>query len=348
MATLKTILPPLPATRELLKIYELSARKQLSQNFLLDMNITRKIIKYSGNLKTAHVCEVGPGPGCITRAILEQDVKSLDLIEKDSRFFPALQLIGSATKTPLKIHHEDVLKFNFEKTFDESARRSWHDKPPDVHLIGNLPFSIATPLVVQLLRDMCLRTGIFTYGRCPLVLTFQKEVGQRMVAEILNFQRCRLSVMCQTYAHVQKCFEIPGCAFVPQPKIDVFVMKLIPLEMPKIRLHFDLIEKFCRHLFHYRQKKCIRCLETLFPPEYEEKFSHEILRRARVSPAAKSTAISIEEIGDMCQVYNELCIRVPGLFAYNYRGCKSDKEGWRQNQHLPPQYPFADETNVQL
>lgn len=91
-------LPPLPTISEIVRMYKLQARKQLSQNFLLDMNLTRKIVRAAGSIKDGHVCEIGPGPGGISRAILEQDVKSLAVVEKDRRFIPSLQVIYDLKK----------------------------------------------------------------------------------------------------------------------------------------------------------------------------------------------------------------------------------------------------------
>ena len=90
MAALR--LPPLPSIREIIRLYKLRAKKQLSQNFLLDCNISRKIVKAAGKLNESYVCEVGPGPGGITRAILEAGVKQLAVVEKDSRFLPSLEV----------------------------------------------------------------------------------------------------------------------------------------------------------------------------------------------------------------------------------------------------------------
>ena len=88
----KTRLPPLPSIQDLIRLYKLRARKQLAQNFLLDMNITRKIVRQAGPLKNGWVCEVGPGPAGITRALLNTDVDHVAVIEKDARFMPSLQV----------------------------------------------------------------------------------------------------------------------------------------------------------------------------------------------------------------------------------------------------------------
>lgn len=349
---LNKVLPPLPATRDLLRIYELRALKDLSQNFLLDMNICRKIVHYAGSLEDATVCEIGPGPGSITRAIMEQNVRRLDLVEKDSRFMPTLELLQSATKSTFNIHHGDVLKFDFENLYVDDPlcpRKSWHDSPPKIFLIGNLPFNVATPLIIRLLKQMALRKGPFSHGRCPLTLTFQKEVAERMVAPIMNRQRCRLSVMSQVFADVKHLFTIPGQAFLPKPEVDVGVVKFVPLEKMYIPLHPDLVEKFCRHFFHYRQKYCQRCVETLFPPDLQKIFARELLRRARVNPKSKCTLISNEEIRDMCLIYYEMCLEKPGLFYYDYRASKS-KDQTLENfpQKFPPEFPFKNEMRESL
>lgn len=85
-------LPPMPTVADLVRLYRLSAKKHLSQNFLLDMNMNRKLVKAAGSVKNGYLCEVGPGPGGITRAILDKEVRHLVVIEKDSRFLPSLQV----------------------------------------------------------------------------------------------------------------------------------------------------------------------------------------------------------------------------------------------------------------
>ena len=200
-------LPPLPTIGELLKIYQIRAAKHLSQNFLLDQNLCRKFVKTSGPLTDAYVLEVGPGPGCLTRTILENNPRRVVLIEKDRRFIPILkdlkiafesatsamptsghrQLRGSESLSPdapieerVQVIRGDILTHRIEGLFPPEAVFPW-DMPedPPINVIGNLPFAISTPLLIKWLEDISLRRGIFSYGRAGFTLTFQREVADR-------------------------------------------------------------------------------------------------------------------------------------------------------------------------
>ncbi|VFV35304.1 dimethyladenosine transferase [Lynx pardinus] len=219
--TLSTFrLPPLPTIREIIKLFRLQAVKQLSQNFLLDLRLTDKIVRKAGDLTNAYVYEVGPGPGGITRSILNANVTELLVVEKDSRFIPGLQMLSDAAPGKLRIVHGDVLTYKIERAFPESLKRRWEDDPPNVHIIGNLPFSVSTPLIIKWLENVSCKDGPFVYGRTQMTLTFQKEVAERLTASTGSKQRSRLSVMAQYLCNVQHILTIPGRAFVPKPETE--------------------------------------------------------------------------------------------------------------------------------
>ncbi|XP_010355854.2 dimethyladenosine transferase 1, mitochondrial [Rhinopithecus roxellana] len=312
-------LPPLPTIREIIKLFRLQATKQLSQNFLLDLRLTDKIVRKAGNLANAYVYEVGPGPGGITRSILNADVAELLVVEKDTRFIPGLQMLSEAAPGKLRIVHGDVLTFKVEKAFSESLQRPWEDDPPNVHIIGNLPFSVSTPLIIKWLENISCRDGPFVYGRTQMTLTFQKEVAERLAANTGSKQRSRLSVMAQYLCNVRHIFTIPGRAFVPKPEVDVGVVHFTPLIQPKIEQPFKLVEKVVQNVFQFRRKYCHRGLGMLFPEAQRLENTGRLLELADIDPTLRSRQLSISHFKSLCDVYRKMCDEDPQLFAYNFR-----------------------------
>ncbi|KAK7485349.1 hypothetical protein BaRGS_00023448 [Batillaria attramentaria] len=330
-------LPPLPTIRELIRLYQLSAKKQLSQNFLLDMNLTRKIVRAAGNVGGGFVCEVGPGPGGITRAVLNTSAHHVAVIEKDARFMPSLQLLSEAAEGRLSVYRGDILNFNLETIIPQALSREWESSPPNVHIIGNLPFSVSTPLLIGWLAAMSSRTGAWGFGRTKLTLTFQKEVAERMVAKINTPQRCRLSLMCQYLCEVDLKFVIPGRAFVPPPNVDVGVVHVVPRVQPLINLPFSLVEKVARHIYHYRQKYCRRGVETLFPPDRLD-LVEDMFEESEVDPTSRSYMLTVKEIGRLCQSYNSICQHEPDIYTYDFRSKENAAALRRKGQILQEKF----------
>ncbi|PNF25888.1 Dimethyladenosine transferase 1, mitochondrial [Cryptotermes secundus] len=319
-------LPPLPTIKDILRLYRLRALRQLSQNFLLDQRLTDKIVKAAGNIRNSEVCEVGPGPGGITRSILNRGPSQLIVIEKDRRFKPVLDLLEESSNQCMKVILGDVMNFDMSKIFSENKRQEWEDCPPHIHIIGNLPFSVSTPLIIRWLQAMSERKNAWSYGRTRLTLTFQKEVGERMVADIMSAQRCRLSVMCQNWCTVEHKFIIPGRAFIPKPEVDVSVVRFTPLVQPQIPLPFKLVEKVVRNIFGFRQKYSIRGAETLFPVPVRKQLGKEMYSLADVNPLTRPFQLTIEEFGRLCQAYCSICDRDPRLYKYNHRAATEERE----------------------
>lgn len=219
MAALR--LPPLPTIRDLVRLYRLQARKQLSQNFLMDERLTDKIIKMAGKMVDGYVLEVGPGPGGLTRSIIKKKPKKLIVVEKDKRFLPSLQLLAEAfgnVDGEMDIVIGDITTTRMNNIFPNEAKKSWGDVPPNIHLIGNLPFSVSTHLIIDWLKNISERSSAWSMGRTRMTLTFQKEVAERLVAEPNANDRCRLSVMAQAWTRPNLRFVIPGekCDFTDQ------------------------------------------------------------------------------------------------------------------------------------
>lgn len=312
-------LPPLPTVGELIKLYKLRAEKQLSQNFLLDLRLTDKIVRQAGNLKNAHVCEVGPGPGGLTRSIINAGVADLVVVEKDSRFIPGLQLLSEAAPGKVRIVQGDILTYRMDRAFPASLSKPWEEDPPNLHIIGNLPFNVSTPLIIKWLESISNRTGPFAYGRTRLTLTFQKEVAERLTASTGSRQRSRLSIMAQYLCTVHSCFTIPGRAFVPKPKVDVGVIHFTPLAKPQIQQPFKLVEKLVRNIFQFRRKHCHRGLQMLFPEVCREDLTLELMRAADVDPILRPMELRMSQIGALADSYAHLCSQEPGLLDYDFR-----------------------------
>ena len=321
-------LPPLPSTGELLRLYKLRARKQLSQNFLLDPKLCSKLVRVAGRLRGARVCEVGPGPGNLTRAILEQGASRVTVVEKDTRFLPALEALQEASGGVLEVCVGDVLAFNMEKIFmsqDSLTLNLWEGPPPNAHIIGNLPFSVATPLTIRWLEDISLRRNAWVEGRTRLTLTYQLEVAQRMAAPPGHHSRSRLSLMCQNWCHVSHRFTIPGRAFVPPPDVDVGVVQLTPRKFPRVALPFPLVEKVTRCLFAFRQKYCRRGAATLFPIGMRDNLVDKLFKVADVDPCLRPFQLSNVEFVRLCHTYKLILDQHPSLTNYNYRDPASDE-----------------------
>ncbi|CAB0033609.1 unnamed protein product [Trichogramma brassicae] len=318
-------LPPLPTVRNIIRIYRLQAVKQLSQNFLLDENITNKIVKYVGKVPNSEVLEVGAGPGAITRSILRRLPKKLVIVEKDKRFKPTLEMLQEAYKTvngKVDIFYDDILSVDTKSLFSAENARDWEDDCPPIYIVGNLPFSISTVLIIKWLHAMSEQRGAWAHGRVKMTLTFQKEVADRLVAEVEQPHRCRLSVMAQAFTTPKLRFIIPGEAFVPKPDVDVGVVTFVPLARPRTRHEFKLFEKITRHMFSFKQKKCIKCARTLFPKVSQIPMADELLDMANVNPNVKATYLSVEDINRITTAYKSLCEKYPEIVGYNYRASR--------------------------
>jgi len=204
----------LPPLRESLAAHDLAAKKAFGQHFLLDLNITRKIARLAGPLDGRAVIEVGPGPGGLTRALLEAGARVI-AVEKDRRFMPILAELAAVADGALSVIEADAL------AIDEAALLAEHAPGLESHVVSNLPYNVGTALLIKWL------TGPFRPA--GMALMFQKEVAQRIVAPVGSDAYGRLSVIAQALCEAEMVMELPARAFTPPPKVASAVVKLAPL-----------------------------------------------------------------------------------------------------------------------
>ena len=203
----------LPTLRESLDAHGLSAKKSFGQHFLLDLNVTRKIVRLAGPFEGRTVIEVGPGPGGLTRALLESDAGKVVLIEKDPRFLPLLAELDTPEfggPGRLTVVEADALK----------VREADLVEPTPAHVVSNLPYNVGTPLLIKWL------TG--PWSPHAMTLMFQKEVAERITAAPGDDAYGRLAVISQAVCEAKLVMHLPAAAFTPPPKVASAVVHLIP------------------------------------------------------------------------------------------------------------------------
>ncbi len=240
----------LPPLREVIARHGLSARKSLGQNFLLDLNLTRRIARAAGPLEGATVLEVGPGPGGLTRALLMEGAGKVIAVERDDRTRPALAEIAAAYPGRLEVVEADALKVNWAEIAAQAEG--------PVKIAANLPYNIATPLL----------TGWLLAEPWPpywssLTLMFQKEVAQRITASPGSDAYGRLSIISQWRSQAVKLFDISPRAFTPPPKVTSSVVHITPLPEPVHRCQAQVLEKVTAAAFGQRRKMLRSSLKAL-------------------------------------------------------------------------------------
>jgi 16S rRNA (adenine1518-N6/adenine1519-N6)-dimethyltransferase len=237
----------LPPLREVIRQHGLSARKSLGQNFLLDLNLTGRIARAAGPLEGVTVVEVGPGPGGLTRALLATGAKRVVAIERDGRCVEALGEIVAACPGRLEIVAGDAL------TSDVGPRLSGEP----ARIVANLPYNIATALLVKWLSEEPWPPW---FDR--LVLMFQREVAERIVAPPGSKTYGRLSVFSQWRTEAKILFDVNASAFVPPPKVKSSVVQLIPRPAP-LACERRMLERVTEAAFGQRRKMLRQSLRSL-------------------------------------------------------------------------------------
>lgn len=272
-------IPALPPLREIIAAHELRAKKSLGQNFLLDSNITDKIARTAG-IQGRHVIEVGPGPGGLTRSLLDAGAEKVTVIEVDDRIIPILSEYQSAYgSNHLEIIHADALEL------DVTALGH------DITIVANLPYNIATPLLIHWLKTIYNKPGCLA----AMTLMFQREVGQRIIASPGNKHYGRLAILAQWLCNCSRAFDLPPSAFTPPPKVTSSVIQFHPRSFDTAKEpHFETVEKLTSLAFGQR-RKMIRSTLAPIRDILQENNIDPTLRAENIAP---STYISLARMID--------------------------------------------------
>jgi 16S rRNA (adenine1518-N6/adenine1519-N6)-dimethyltransferase len=261
----------LPPLREVIRQHALSARKSLGQNFLLDLNLTARIARAAGPLEDATVVEVGPGPGGLTRALLALGARHVIAVERDQRALPALEEIAHRYPGRLEVVCTDAQQFD-PRPFLGSSRAK---------IVANLPYNIATQLLIGWLS---LEPWPPWYDM--MVLMFQREVAERIVARENDEAYGRLGVLANWRAETRILFDISPAAFVPQPQVTSSVVRLIPRSAPE-NCDRRALEQVAAAAFGQRRKMLRQSLKSLAVDPAR------LAAAARVDPTRRAETIPI-------------------------------------------------------
>ena len=265
----------LPPLRDVIAALDLRAKKSLGQNFLLDLNLTRKIAR-AANADGAVMYEVGPGPGGLTRALLMEGAAKVIAVERDERCLPALAEIGAAYPGKLEIISADAM------TLDEAALL-----PPGVHIAANLPYNVGTALLIK-----WLNSPAWPPFWSSLTLMFQREVAERITAKPGSEHYGRLSVLAGWRTKSKILFDVSRQAFVPPPSITSSIVRLEPLAQPVAEAELKKLEKVTETAFGQRRKMLRQSLKALGGEVLLEKAGIEATRRPEELSVAEFAALA--------------------------------------------------------
>ena len=265
----------LPSLRDLVGAMDMRARKSLGQNFLFDLNLTRRIARSAAPL-TGTTIEIGPGPGGLTRALLLEGATRLVAIEKDWRAPDVLASLLSAANGRLELTEADAMDFPI-----------WNLEPEPRRIVANLPYNIATTLLIRWLEHAANFES--------MTLMFQREVALRITAKPGDSAYGRLSVLTGWLANAEILFDIPPEAFVPAPKITSSVVQIVPLSAPRFTCSQKHLEDVTRHAFGQRRKMLRSSLKKMG--------GEALLIAANIDPETRPQDLDIQSFCKLANLY---------------------------------------------
>jgi 16S rRNA (adenine1518-N6/adenine1519-N6)-dimethyltransferase len=262
----------LPPLREVIRAHDLVAKRQLGQNFLLDLNLTAKIARSAGDLSGCDVLEVGPGPGGLTRGLLAEGARRVLAVEKDARCLPALDEIAAAYPGRLQVIMGDALEVDLRA----------HLTAP-VKIVANLPYNVGTELLIRWLSP-----PVWPPVWSSLTLMFQKEVAERIVAKPRTDHYGRLALLAQWRCDVGIVMTLPPEAFTPAPKVHSAVVRLTALSEPRFPCDFMVLQRVTAMAFNQRRKMLRSSLKAMGPG------IEALLEGVGIPPTARAEEIGLE------------------------------------------------------
>jgi len=268
----------LPPLREVIARYGIGARRSLGQNFILDLNLTGRIARAAGPLEQATVIEIGPGPGGLTRALLDAGARRVVAIERDERCLDALAEIAQHYPGRLDIIAGDALAIDLVAVTVAPRR-----------VVANLPYNIATALLLRWLEQIGAFEG--------LTLMFQREVAERLAAAPRTPAYGRLSVLVQWLTEPRILFDLPPRAFVPPPKVTSSVVRLTPRAAPLAAAGRAALEQVTAAAFGQRRKMLRSSLKSLGMP------SEQLLDAAGIPGTVRAEELSVADFCSLARAF---------------------------------------------
>ena len=262
----------LPPLRDVIASYDLVAKRQLGQNFLLDLNLTAKIARLAGDLSGSDVLEIGPGPGGLTRGLLVEGARRVVAVEKDPRCIAALQEIAAAYPGRLEVVEGDAMQVDMAALLT-----------PPVRIAANLPYNVGTELLIRWLTPK-----IWPPFWTSMTLMFQREVALRITAKPGDDHYGRLAILCQWRSDAKIVMHLPPEAFTPAPKVHSAVVHVTRLEEPRYSADAKTLSRVVAAAFGQRRKMQRSSLKPLGGDV------EALLLAANIPPTARAEEIELE------------------------------------------------------
>ena len=276
MNNINTKIFNLPPIAVVVEKYDLTPNKSWGQNFIFDLNLTRKIARAANLSSNETIFEIGPGPGALTRALFIEGAGKIIAIERDNRAITALSELVDICNGKLELISDDALKVPINK-MGVLPRR----------IVANLPYNIATQLLLNWLQTPNAFKAI--------TVMVQKEVAMRICAKPGSSNYGRLSIITQWLTRPKMLFDIPASAFHPKPKVTSTLLEIIPRSQPLFPAKRQILEKITAQAFGQRRKMLRSSLKKVG--------GDDLLLATNIDPTLRPENLSIEDFCRLAQAY---------------------------------------------